>query len=102
GEEQLQAEADAEKRPTTLDMPEDRLGEAGVVQLGDRVAKGADAGENEPGGVRDAGGITRDDGGVADALEALLHAPQVGHAVIDDHGLVHAGSGVSGRRKMRN
>src|SRR5439155_4368772 len=42
-----------------------------------------------------------DDGRMADPLERLLHAPQVGHAVIDDDNCAHADSGASGPRRKR-
>ena len=46
-EQQLQAQADAEKRLARLDRRADRLDQLRVAQRGDRIAKRADAGQHD-------------------------------------------------------
>src|SRR5204862_427005 len=61
--------------------------EAGLPQPGDGVLERPDAGEDELPGVGDAVRVGGNLRGVADRLERLLDAPQVGHPVIDDDDL---------------
>ena len=70
-------------------MRHNRRREVGFMQPGDGVAEGADARQYHFVRLGDAVGVARDDGRMTDLLERLLYAAQVGHAVIDDHDVVH-------------
>ena len=88
-EQQLQSQADAEEGFAGTDVFEDGLIEPGLANLGDGVAEGADARENDLVRGGDLIGITADRGGRSDLFQGLLHAPQVGHAVIDNDDALH-------------
>ena len=60
----------------------------GSVQSSDGVAEGADARQHDLVRLGDAVGVAADRRRVADLLERLLHAAQVGHAVVDDEDLL--------------
>ena len=62
------------------------------VRLRHAGAEGADAGQHDAGGGRDPLRLASHLGSVAEALECLLHAPQVTHAVVDDGERAHARS----------
>ena len=80
---------------------EQRRGQLGLVQPGDGVAEGADARQHDLVRLGDAVGIAADLGVVADLLERLLHAAQIGHAVIDNEDILHPLSLHGGNRKGR-
>ena len=72
-------------------MLADRLVEPRPAQLGNRVAKGADAGQHEFFGARSSSaGERRSTGFGSEFFKGFLHAPQIAHAVVDDfdHGRV--------------
>ena len=89
-EQQLQAEADAEERFAGGDGRADRLDEVARFEGGNGVAKGADAGEHELRCFGQLGRVVGDRRRVPRALERLLDAAEVAHAVVDDgdHGEV--------------
>jgi 4-amino-4-deoxy-L-arabinose transferase-like glycosyltransferase len=88
-EQQLQSEADAEERLVLAKVGENRLHEPGLVQSGDGVAESTDAGQDKLIRLGDMIGIASDDGCVADRLKRLLHAAEIGHAVVDDDDRFH-------------
>ena len=83
--EQLHAEADAEKRRAEADLVAQHVFDAALAQVRRGVAKRADARQHDSIGGFDLGGVVGDDD-VFDSgvLEALLHAAQVAHLVVDD------------------
>ncbi len=83
-EEQLQAQADAQKRLAGVDGRQHRLDQAAAAQFGHGVLKRPDAGQHDLRGRGHHGRVAGDDGLVADLLEALLHAAKVAHPVVDD------------------
>src|SRR5262249_16070152 len=89
GEQELQPQANAEERLAAADVLLERGHKVGLAQPGNGVAEGADAGQHDLVGLRDAVGVGADLGRKAELLEGLLHAAQVGHAVINDDDLFH-------------
>ena len=89
-EQHLQAEADPQERPAGADVFADHGVQAGFPQAADGVLKRPDPRQHQPPGVRDRVRIVGDDRDVAELLERLLHAPQIGHAVINDGDRFHA------------
>ncbi len=83
-EEQLQPQADAEEWLVGGDMFSHRPIKPRPLELGNRVAESADAGQHEFFGSRKLGRRTHDLGVGPDFFKGLLHAPQIAHAVVDD------------------
>src|SRR5262249_60396376 len=88
-EQELHAEADAEERPPACDGMPDRLDQAEGGEVRHAGAEGADPRQYDRRSIGDAIGIAGDLGGVAEAFERLLHAPQVAHVVVDDRERPH-------------
>ena len=95
-EQQLQAQADAQKRLARGDRVADRPDQVAAAQFGDRVPKRAHARQHDLIGRGQLGRAGRDRRRMAHLLEALLDAAQVAHLVVDDGDLVMAVSSVSG------
>ena len=72
------------QRPAGADMFEDRFRQTRFPQFADAVAKRADARKHDLCRRRQHVRITGEHGGLADLLERFLHAPQIGHSIIDD------------------
>ena len=88
-EQELKTKADAEERLAAPNVRQNRLRQPGLTQAGDGVSKSADTGEHQLVCLGHTVRIAGDVGAEADALERLLHAAQVGHAVINDRYSVH-------------
>ena len=84
GKEELETQADPEKRPAGPDEVEDRLGEAGAVEVLHAVGKCPHTGKHHSRAVGDDAGVRGDDRVGPDLLERLGDAPQVSHPVVDD------------------
>src|SRR5258706_718319 len=83
-EQELEAEADAEKRLFALHDFADRPDEVVAPEVFHAGVEGADARQHDPVGVENRRDVARDLRPAAHALEALLDAAKVPHAVIDD------------------
>ena len=89
-EEELHAEADAEERPPGVDRrAAPARSSPSRAGWSCRRAKAPTPGSTTAGAARDALGVARHLGRLPDALERLLHAPQVAHAVVDDRERAH-------------
>ena len=65
----------------------EQLVEAELVEVGHGAREGPHAGQHEPAGRADAGGVAGDGGAHADVLERLLDRAAVAHPVVDDRQL---------------
>ena len=83
-EQQLQAQADAQKRLAGGDRLADRLDQMPPLEFGHRIAEGSDAGQHDLFGLGQHGRIAGNRGLIADLFESLLHAAKVAHLVVDD------------------
>src|SRR5207247_2279640 len=83
-EEQLIAEADAEKRAAAVERATQRRRQVKTVEIGHRIVKRAVAGKDHGiGGVHRLG-VLGHDGVHADPFEGLLDRAEIASAVIDD------------------
>ena len=83
-EEELEAQADAQEGASGADRVAYGVDEVLRAEVGDGVAEGAEAGEDDLLGTGDFVGLGDDLRGGADAFKCLLNAPQVAHAVVDN------------------
>src|SRR5262249_45947749 len=88
--QELQAEADTEKRLARTDVAFQRFYHAGLTQPLDRVAEGTDTWKDNFGGFSDPVGIAADIRTVANLFERLLYATKVTHTVVDNNDRLHA------------
>ena len=90
-EEQLHAEADAEEGAAGSDRPAHGLEEPECAEIRHAGAERPDARQDDARRGGDPLGIAGHLRGLPDALERLLHGPQVPHPVVDDRERLHGG-----------
>jgi len=83
-EQQLEPQADPQKRLPRVDRVPNRLNQIAPPQLGNRILEGAHARQHDLVGSGDDRGIGRDDRFVADFFKCFLYAAQITHLVIDN------------------
>ena len=83
-EQQLEPQADSQKRLARVDRLEDGVGQPQPVQLADGVLHGPHARQDDLGGLLDLVAVSRDDSLVPNVLETLLHAAKVTHSIVDN------------------
>ena len=83
-EQQLHSEADPQQWPAFIDGAAEQVGEPELVDVVHGEREGADSGEHQPVGGRQATVIVGDLRLGADVLERLLDRAPVPHPVIDD------------------
>src|SRR5450631_2126289 len=84
GEEQLHADADSQEWAPLGDDSQDRIDEAGLLQVVHAVAEGAYSGQHDLVSREYNLRIRGNDGLCADLLESFLHGAQVAHAIVYD------------------
>src|SRR5262249_55432520 len=83
-EQQLESQADAEKRRLARDDVAHRRDEVVALEIFHARAERADAGQHDAVRAHDRADIAGDLRGVPETLERLLHAVEIAHAVVDD------------------
>ena len=84
GEEQLVAEANAQKRPSFVEGGAERIKEPQRLEIAHGVVEGAVAGQDEGAGVLDHARVLRHDRAHAETAERVLDATQIPAPVVDD------------------